>query len=53
MNDNVIKFKKPSKPKPPRQINPALRKLIVVLTILVLFAAAWGYFNFFGGQPTP
>ncbi|WP_413712101.1 hypothetical protein [Rhizobium sp. Rhizsp82] len=51
MNDNVIKFKKPNKPKPPRQINPALRKLIVVLTIVALFAIAWAYFNYFGGQP--
>ena len=48
MNDNVIKFKKPNKPKPPRQINPALRKLIVVLTIVVLFAIAWAYFNYDG-----
>ena len=53
MNDNVIKFKKPNKPEPPRQINPALRKLIVVLTIVVLFAIAWAYFNYFGAQPSP
>lgn len=50
MNDNVIKFKKP---KPPREPNPALRKLVVVLTILVLFAAAWAYFTFVGGSATP
>ncbi|NLS03723.1 hypothetical protein HGP14_10180 [Rhizobium sp. P32RR-XVIII] len=50
MDDNVIKFQRP---KPPRKPNPALRKLLVVLTILILLGAAWGYFTFFGGQPAP
>jgi hypothetical protein len=50
MSDNVIKFRKP---KPPREPNPALRKLPVVLAIVVLFAAAWAYFTFFGGSAAP
>ena len=45
MNDNVIKFRKPRPPKTPR---PWLRKLIVVAVIIVVFFAAWGYFQIVG-----
>ncbi|APO79275.1 hypothetical protein AM571_PC01543 (plasmid) [Rhizobium etli 8C-3] len=45
MDDNVIKFRKPS---PPRQRDPRLRKILVVVGALVLFAAVWLYFAFVG-----
>lgn len=46
MNDNVIKFRKP-KP-PPKAPRPGLRKLLVVIVMLAVFAAAWGYFQIVG-----
>jgi hypothetical protein len=45
MNDNVIKFRRP---KPPRTPRPGLRKLLVVIVVIAVFAAAWGYFQIFG-----
>jgi hypothetical protein len=48
MSDNVIKFQRPKKPKPPRQVPPWLRKLIVAGVIILAFAAAYGYFALTG-----
>ena len=45
MNDNVIKFRKP---KPPRTPRPGLRKLLVVIVVMAVFALAWGYFQLVG-----
>lgn len=54
MSDNVIKFQRPVKPKPPRQTPPWLRKVIVIAVIVLCFAAAYGYFALTnsGGMPT-
>lgn len=43
MNDNVIKFRKPTPPKQPR---PGLRKLLAGLAVVAFFALVWGYFAF-------
>ncbi|MDE1157253.1 MAG: hypothetical protein PW791_03035 [Neorhizobium sp.] len=52
MSDNVIKFQRPKKPKPPRQVPPWLRKLIVIGVIVLAFVAAYGYFALSGrGSP--
>ncbi|TDW33383.1 hypothetical protein EV128_105117 [Rhizobium azibense] len=45
MDDNIIKFRKP---RPPRQRDPRLRKILIVLGVLALFAIAWLYFAFVG-----
>jgi hypothetical protein len=45
MSDNVIKFRKP---KPPRASRPWLRKLLIIIVILAVFAVAWVYFQFLG-----
>lgn len=46
MSDNVIKFRKP-KP-PPKAPNPMLRKLLVIAAVILVFAAAWVYFQVTG-----
>jgi hypothetical protein len=52
MSDNVIKFQRPQKPKPPRQVPPWLKKLLVVLGIVAFFVAAYIYFLLTGtAQP--
>jgi len=54
MSDNVIKFKRPQKPKPPRQTPPWVKKLLVVLGIAAFFVAAYAYFALTGAsQPQP
>jgi hypothetical protein len=45
MSDNVIKFRKPQ---PPKASRPWLRKLLIVIVVLAIFAAAWIYFQFLG-----
>jgi hypothetical protein len=50
MSDNVIKFRKP---KPPRKApNPMLRKLMIIAIVIIVFAAAWAYFQV-TGAPAP
>jgi hypothetical protein len=50
MSDNVIKFQRPQKPKPPRQVPPWAKKLLVALGIVAFFAAAYAYFALSGGS---
>ena len=50
MSDNVIKFRKP-KP-PPKAPNPMLRKLMIIAVVILVFAAAWAYFQV-TGRPAP
>jgi hypothetical protein len=45
MNDNVIKFQRP---KPPRKPRPVLRKALIIVTIIAVFALAWLYFKLVG-----
>jgi hypothetical protein len=45
MNDNVIKFQKR---KPPRKPRPLLRKTLIIVTVVVVFALAWAYFKLVG-----
>ncbi|MBW6421511.1 hypothetical protein KX729_08665 [Rhizobium sp. XQZ8] len=52
MSDNVIKFQRPQKPKPPRQTPPWLKKLLVALGIVAFFLAAYVYFSL-AGAPRP
>lgn len=52
MPDNVIKFQRPPKPKPPRQTPPWLKRLLIALGIAAFFAAAFIYFLLTGAaQP--
>lgn len=48
MPDNVIKFQRPPKPKPPRQTPPWLKRLLIALGIAAFFAAAFVYFSLTG-----
>lgn len=48
MSDNVIKFQKRKPVKPPRQTPPWLRKLLVIAIVVLVFAAAYGYFSIMG-----
>ena len=48
MSDNVIKFRKP-KP-PPKAPNPMHRKLMIIAVVILVFAAAWAYFQVTGTQ---
>jgi hypothetical protein len=53
MNDNIIRFQRPKPPKsprPPRQTPAWLRKLLIVLAIVIAFAAVWGYFSVTGSE---
>lgn len=45
---NVVEFKKPAKPPEPRKPDPRLRMLLILLGVIVAFAAAWAYFQFVG-----
>ncbi|TCR72263.1 hypothetical protein [Rhizobium sp. BK376] len=45
MNDNVIKFQKR---KPPRKQRPLMRKMIIIVTVIAVFALAWLYFKLVG-----
>ncbi len=44
--NNVIKFQKPKPVKPPRQTPPWARRLIILVVVIAMFAAAWAYFQF-------
>ena len=46
---NVVEFKQPPKPKPPRKPRPHLRRLLIAVGVLAALAAAWGYFTIVGG----
>lgn len=48
MSDNVVKFKRPQQPKPPRQTPPWLRKVVTLAAVVAAFAAAYAYFYFIG-----
>ncbi len=50
MNDNVIKFRRPEPP--PREPNPLLRKLAVIVIIVACLVLAWAYFQFLA-SPMP
>lgn len=45
MSDNVIKFERRPEPKSPRQTPAWLKRLLVVLVVIGLFAAAFAYFS--------
>lgn len=48
MSDNIIKFQRPPKPKPPRQTPPWLKRLLIGLGIAAFFIAAFAYFSLTG-----
>ncbi len=48
MSDNVIKFQRPLKPKPPRQTPPWLKRVLIVLGVAAFFIAAFVYFSLTG-----
>jgi hypothetical protein len=52
MSDNVIKFQRPPKPKPPRQTPPWLKRVLIVLGVAAFFIAAFVYF-WLTGQARP
>ncbi|MCK8779222.1 hypothetical protein M0654_04410 [Rhizobium sp. NTR19] len=49
MSDNVIKFKRPPKPRPPRQTPPWLKRLLPFLVIAAFLVAAYVYFSLSNG----
>lgn len=51
MNDNVVRFERPKQPKPPRQMPPGLRRLLVIAAVILAFAAAWAWFQFGAAKP--
>lgn len=54
MTDNIIKFERRPKPKPPRQTPPWLKRLLAIIVIIAFFAAAFAYFSLAGaatGRP--
>jgi hypothetical protein len=53
MTDNVLKFERRPKQKPPRQTPPWLKRLLVLVAIIVFFVAAFAYFTLNGGAAGP
>lgn len=51
MNDNVIKFRRPKQPKPPRQTPPWLKRVVTILVVIAAFAAVYAYFSLTGAPP--
>ncbi|NLR97743.1 hypothetical protein HGP17_13070 [Rhizobium sp. P38BS-XIX] len=49
MSDNIIKFERRPKPKPPRHTPPWLKRLLAVVIIVAFFVAAFVYFSLTGG----
>jgi hypothetical protein len=49
MPDNVIKFKRPPQPKPPRQTPPWLKRLLPLIAIAAFLAVAFAYFSLTNG----
>ena len=45
---NIVEFKRPPEPKPPKQPRPGLKKLLTLAGVIAAFVAAWGYFSYFG-----
>lgn len=45
MSDNVIKFRKPTPVKPPRQIPPRLRRILIIAGVIVAFGLVYTYFS--------
>lgn len=52
MSDNIIKFQRPKKPKPPRQVPPWLKRVLTIAGILAALAAIWAFF-YVSGSGTP
>lgn len=46
---NVVKFKRPPKPKEPGKPNPTLRKALALAGVAAALAAVWAFFHFTGG----
>ncbi|MCJ8517372.1 hypothetical protein ABID21_000123 [Pseudorhizobium tarimense] len=49
---NVVKFKRPPKPKEPkpaRNPTPGLRKFVTLAGVVAAFVLAWAYFQYVGG----
>jgi len=53
MSDNIVKFERRPKPKPPRQTPPWLKRLLVAAAIVAFFLAAFAYFSLKGGAAGP
>lgn len=43
MNDNVIKFRKRTENKPPKQTPPWLRKVLIACAVIAVIAAVYVY----------
>jgi hypothetical protein len=48
MSDNIIQFQRPKKPKPPRQVPPWLRRVLVIAAVVAALALVWVYFYLTG-----
>ncbi|HEX2147603.1 MAG TPA: hypothetical protein VHG11_08115 [Pseudorhizobium sp.] len=46
---NVVKFKKPPKPKEPKKPNPGLQKVLTVVGVAVALVLVWAYFQYAAG----
>ncbi|MGZ9720429.1 hypothetical protein [Rhizobium miluonense] len=53
MSDNVVKFERRPKPKPPRQTPPWLKRLLTIVAVVAFFIAAFAYFTLKGGPAGP
>lgn len=53
MSDNVVKFERRQKPKPPRQTPPWLKRLLAVVAVIAFLLAAFTYFTLNGGAAGP
>ncbi|QCL83371.1 thermonuclease family protein [Agrobacterium pusense] len=51
MSDNVLKFQRPQKPKPQRNLPTRLRRVLIILGIAAGLLAVWTYFHL--TTPTP
>ncbi|MDQ0322282.1 hypothetical protein QO002_004488 [Pararhizobium capsulatum DSM 1112] len=46
MNDNVIKFQRPSPKKEPPKLGPKGRKIVIWVAAIVAVVAVWAYYQF-------
>ena len=53
MSDNVIKFQRKPKPKPPRQTPPWLKRALAIAAVVLFFVAAFLYFYLTNGAGGP
>lgn len=47
---NVVKFKRPAKPKEPRKLTPALRRTLTAAAVIAALAVIWTWFYLTGSR---